>query len=157
MEMQSLPPIALDKLLEMLIIAFAYNQDEHRFTIVAEHPERSPGSSRDLIALVFRELNRFNREPGDVPKWTCFEFRYTLKDQRGGIVFQDIAAGEGDDGCQYVRFWFGPSFGGISFQYQTLKTYRRGSRVVQVGKEFVYFDLESNREFDFYNPFPDLL
>ena len=150
-------PFELEILQESLLIAFAYNEEEHRFTIVTEHPERSPGSSRDLIALVFRDVNRFNREAGDVPKWARFKFRYALKDERGSIVFQDIATGDGNGGSQYVRFWFGPSFGGIAFEYRTVEVHRRGSRVVKVKDDFIYFDLVTMKEFDFYNPFPELL
>lgn len=141
----------------MLIIAFAYRAEERRFTIISSYPERSPGSSRDLIALVFNDVNRFHRELGNLPELRKYKFSYATKDEVGSREFQDIETGEGEDGCQHVDFWFGPNFGGIAFEYRSLKVYRRASRVIKVGDDIIYFDLVSNREFDVYNPFPDLL
>jgi hypothetical protein len=158
MEIKSIDPIDLHMLQEMLIIAFAYRADERRFTIISSYPERSPGSSRDLIALVFKDVNRFIRELGDLPQLRKYKFSYATKDEVGARVFQDIATGDGEEGRQYVRFWFGPNFGGIAFEYRSLEVHRRGSRVVEIKKnDFVYFDLVSMKEFDFYDPFPDLL
>lgn len=150
-------PIELEILQEMLVIAFAYRTDERRFTIISGYPARSPGSSRDFIALVFKDVNRFNREAGDLPALAHFKYSYATKDDVGTRAFQDIETRDGEDGCRYVRFWFGPNFGGIAFDYRSLEVRRRGSRVVKVKKDFIYFDLVSMKEFDFYNPFPDLL
>ncbi len=149
--------IDLKILQEMLIIAFAYRAEERRFTIISSYLERSPGSSRDLIALVFSDVNRFHRELGDLPKLRKYKFSYATKDEVGGREFQNIETGDGQDGCQYVNFWFGPNFGGIAFDYRSLEVHRRGTRVVKVKDRKIYFDSVSMKEFDFYNPFPDLL
>jgi len=155
--MQTVNPVKLEYLMESMVIAFAYNEHERRFTIISDYPERSPGSVYDLVGLVFKDVNRFNREPGDLPKLKKYKFRYSTKDDTGACVFQNIETGEGEDGCQYVRFFFGPNFGGIAFEYRSLEVHRRGSRVVRIKNDPVYFDAASMKEFDFYNPFPDLL
>lgn len=157
MEMQNVNTVDLNKLQESLLIAFVYHAEGRRFSLVSDYPERSPGSVRDLVALVFNDVNRFTRESGDLPKLARFHFRYAAKDEVGGCVFQDIQIGNGAQGYRHVRFWFGANFGGISFDYRSLEVHRRGSRVVQVEKDFFYFDIVSNKEFDFYNPFPRLM
>ncbi len=150
-------PVKLEYLMESLLIAFAYNELERRFTIVSDYPERSSGSSRELVALVFRDVNRFNREVGDLPELRKFRLRYSTKDEAGGRVFQNIKTADGAEGRKYVRFWFGPNMGGVAFEYRHLEVHRRGSRVVKVKKHNIYFDAVSMKEFDFFNPFPDLL
>lgn len=156
--MQSVKPVKLEYLMESLLIAFAYNEHERRFSLVSDYPERSPGSVYDLVGLVFKDVHQFNREQGDLPRLKKYKFRYWTKDDTGAVVFQNIETGDGEDGYKRVRFFFGPNFGGIAFEYRDLEVHRRGSRVVEIKKnEFIYFDAASMKEFDFYNPFPHLI
>lgn len=157
MERHSTTTIELEILQDMLIIAFAYCADERRFTIISGYPERSPGSARDFVALVFKDVKRFHREPGDLPTLAHFKLSYATKDDVGTRESQDIESRDGEDGRQYVRFWFGPNFGGVAFEYGSLDVHRRGSRVVRTGGKIVYFDHVSMEEFEFDNPFPELL
>lgn len=156
-ETQRVNPIKLEYLMESLLIAFAYNEHERQFVIVSDYPERSPGSVYDLVGLVFKDVKRFDRQLGDIPKLKKYRFRYATKDEVSSRSFQDIETRGGEDGRHYVRFWFGPSFGGMAFEYRSLEVHRRGSRVVRVKEDRIYFDAMSMKEFDFYNPFPDLL
>ena len=155
--MESINPVKLEYLMESLLIAFAYNEHERQFVIVSDYPERSPGSVYDLVGLVFQRVNRFHRELGNLAELRKYKLSYATKDSPGSTVFQHIETGEGDDGCQHVNFWFGPNFGGIAFDYRSLEVHRRGTRVVKVKDRKIYFDSVSMKEFDFYNPFPDLL
>lgn len=149
--------VDLEKLLERPIIGFAYNAGRCTFTIVSDFPDLSPGSVRDLIAFVFHSVSGFVRETGDLPELVRFRLRYAAKNEIGAHVFQDIETRELGAGAKYVRFWFGPNFGGIAFEYGSVDVYRRGSRVFQMGDDFIYFDARTNEEFDFYEPFPNLL
>jgi hypothetical protein len=149
--------VDLQKLLERPIIGFAYDTGKRTFTIVSDFPDLSPGSVRDLIALVFNGVRQFVREPGNLPKLARFRLRYTAKNDVGAFVFQDIETREHGPDAKYVRFWFGPNFGGMAFEYENLDVHKRGSRVFQMGDDFVYFDASTNEEFDFYFPFPSLL
>ena len=155
--MQTANPVKLEYLMESLLIAFAYNEHERRFTLVSDYPERSPGSVYDLVGLVFIDVRRFHREPGNLPELKKYKFSYATKDDTGATVFQDIETRDGEDGRHYVRFFFGPNFGGIAFEYGSLNVHRRGSRVVRTGGKIVYFDHVSMEEFEFDNPFPELL
>ena len=106
---------------------------------------RSPGSVYALVGLVFNDVTRFHRETGDLPKLRKYKFWYATRDEVGATVFQNIETGDGEDGRQYVRFWFGSYQGGIAFEYGSLEACRRGSRIVKKGKDFIYFDIVSKK------------
>lgn len=161
---------------ECLILAFAYDTWKRRFTIISDYPELSPGSRRELIALVFNGVQRFNREHGNLPWLAHIHRRYEARDEWGHCVFEHIKTRNQDGGPNKVEFWFGYNFGGVDFEYQDLEVYRRGSRSVpnrpgsrmmqnRRGTHTIHdedegitrVDVETNEVFDFYNPFPQLL
>ncbi|MFT3926006.1 MAG: hypothetical protein QM778_25910 [Myxococcales bacterium] len=151
------PDEVLGRMLECLVIAFSYSVEAKRFVLVSDYPDKSPGSVRELIALVFHDVDRFFREPGDLPALARFHFSYFARDEVGGRVVQSVQSTDVAPGLRRARFWFGPNFGGVTLDYRSLAGLARGSRVVQKGREFVYSDVQTSLEFDFYNPFPDLL
>jgi hypothetical protein len=174
--MKHVKPIKLEDLIESLIIVFAYQPEQRRFTIISDYFDRSPASERELIALVFNGVHRFHRERGDLPRLAHTHHRYVLREEQRSIVFQHIKTRNREGGPNEVSFWFGPSMGGVDFEYQDLDVYQRGSRAIgnlagtriipnrrdinaihDEDNDFTHFDVVTNEVFDFYNPFPQLL
>lgn len=149
--------VLLKSLIEYPLIAFGLDDDENIFTLIAVYPDPSPGSMRDLIAIVFHDVKAFVREGDKYGKRRTLSNRYPTTDDTGSYVFQSIESRNQEGGPNYVRFWFGGRLGGISFKFGSHEVHKRGARIVQKGKDFLYFDAVTKKEFDFYNPFPQLL
>jgi hypothetical protein len=108
----SSPETALEKLRESLLIAFSYAERDRKFPLIADYPDRSPGSERDLIALVFTEVSKFEREPGDLLALRRFVHHFAARHSTGVHLLQDIQTEKCVDGTARVSIWFGTNLGG---------------------------------------------
>ena len=65
-------------------------------------------------------------------------------------------AGLSAGSARRMEIHFGPSFGAVSFGYQSLTARTRGSRIVRTDGRFDYRDIDTGEPFDMYEPFPEL-
>ncbi len=73
------------------------------------------------------------------------------------IVIESIKTTSVADERRHLDLWFGYSFGGLQFTYGSAKAYRRNALARQVEGEWLCRDIDSEEEYDFYEPFPDLM
>lgn len=146
---------ALPQLAECLVLMFLYERRNGRFVLVTDYPDRAVGSDRTFASLTFGGVVDFERECGNVERYSQFSESYRIREGAPLLVVQDVHVA-GDDGGGRVRFWFGPNFGGVQFRYGDLAVLVRDSRVLERDNTFSYLDLKSGEKFEFGRPFPDL-
>jgi hypothetical protein len=150
------PEMALLTLGESLLIRFCYDPDVSIFTIVCDYWDKEPGSDRAFVKLVFCEVTDYNREAGDQLGFRKYIKEYSLNEAKAPLVIQDIATESIRNHSKKADFWFGPSFGGLSFSYQSCCGQILNTRAIKDGDSYQYYDLETGARLDFYNPFNDL-
>lgn len=150
------PRDALTKLMECLMIAFAYSRKRGSFVLVCDFPDKAPSADRAFAAFVFDGVRDFSREAGDLPELRRFEESFEAQWSEGGVVIQAIGPGNLREGGQ-IELWFGPNFGGLQFAYDSVVGYVRNGIAENVDGDWLYRDAVSGEEFDFHDPFPGLL
>jgi hypothetical protein len=155
-EMLDHPYEALTNIMESLVISFELSRERHRFTMVCSYPFKLPGAQGAVAGFVFDDVRDFAREEGDLAKFKAFTDRFQLRSVTGGVVIQSIrSSGAADD--RHLELWLGYNFGGLQFHYRSARAYRRNALAKEVNERGLYRDLYSQEEFDFYEPFPDLM
>lgn len=150
------PHEALTNLMECLVLSFELSRERCRFTLVCDYPFKLPGADCTLVAFVFEDVRDFTREEGMSAKFREFSDRFRQRLITGSIVIQSIeSTGTADD--RHIELWFGPSFGGLQFRYGSAKAYRRNALAKEVNGQWLCRDMQSQEEFDFFEPFPDLM
>lgn len=155
-EMLDDPHEALTNIMESLVLSFELSRERRRFTLVCDYPFKAAGAHRAFVGFVFDEVRDFAREEGLALKFRVFQDRYETRSMTGAIVIQS-AKPTGAADARHLELWFGPSFGGLQFHYGSARAYRRNSLAKEVHGNWLYRDMYSQEEFDFYEPFPDLM
>jgi hypothetical protein len=150
------PYEALDNIMESLVLSFELSRERHCFTLVCDYPFKAAGAHRAFVTFVFEDVRDFAREEGEQAKFKEFNDRYRLRSMTGAIVIQSIKSAGTADG-RHLELWFGPAFGGLQFRYRSATAYRRNALAKEVRGKWLYRDMHSQEEFDFYEPFPDLM
>jgi hypothetical protein len=151
------PESALGLLQECLVLSFRFSAARGILTFVSDYPKKTAESVREFAAFVFHDVGEFNREFGNLEQLRVFQQAYESRDDSGAIVVQAIRSEDVPNGRKRVEFWFGPNFGGISFEYAWVEGFTRASSVEETKGAFLYRDLRTREEFDFFAPFPSLL
>lgn len=141
-----------EELIESLLISYVYSPADATFEIVCDFWNKPPGSDRAFLRLVFAGVQRFRRELGDRGALQGFATCYSARSAPGATVIQSVRMGPGLE-RGHVDFGFGPSFGGVSFAYESVVGHVRSARVAARGADYEYFDFETGAPFDFYSPF----
>lgn len=150
------PHEAFTNLREQLVFSFALSRERCRFTLACEYPHKLPGAHRAFAGFVFDEVHGFAREQGDLEKYRSFTEQFHSRSVEGAIVIQSIKSTCTADE-RHLDVWFGYNFGGLQFRYGSATAYRRDAVAREVRGEWLYRDAHSQEEFDFYEPFPDLM
>jgi hypothetical protein len=150
------PYETLTNIMESLVLSFELSRERRRFTLVCDYPFKAPGAHRSFVGFVFDEVRDFTREEGDLAKFKEFRDQFQLRSVTGGVVIQAIKSTGAADG-RHIELWFGPNFGGLRFRYGSANAYRRNALAKEVRGDWLYRDMHSQEEFDFYEPFPDLM
>jgi hypothetical protein len=141
----------LDGLRERLVIAFAYRAEQRSFELVTEW-RGVPGSDRAFLRLAFEGVEQFAREGGVSARWQGFVASYSARGVVGDIVVQ-LAKSKPAGDRSAMALWFGPSFGGVSFSFRSVKAYLRSARARPLDGDWEYRDATSGERVDFYDPF----
>lgn len=155
-EMLDDPYEALTNIMESLVLSFELSRERHRFTLVCSYPFKPPGAQGAVAGFVFDDVRDFVREEGLAVKFRVFQDRYDTRATTGAIVIQSVKPTGAAD-ARHLELWFGPSFGGLQFHYRSARAYRRNAVSKEPNEKGLYRDLYSQEEFDFYEPFPDLM
>lgn len=150
------PYEALTNIMESLVLSFELSRERRRFTLVCDYPFKAPGAQRAFVGFVFEDVRDFVREEGNLAKFKESKERFRLRSMAGGIVIQAAESTSKTDG-RHLELWFGPNFGGLQFAYDLAKAYRRNALAREVNGEWLYRDMHSQEQYDFYEPFPDLM
>jgi hypothetical protein len=150
------PYEALTNIRESLVLSFELSRERHRFTLVCDYPFKRPGARRAFAGFVFEGVRDFVREEGNLPALRGFRDQLHLRSVTGGVVIESVKSTSTADG-RHIDLWFGYNFGGVQFRYDSATAYRRNALTREVDGEWLYRDMHSQEEFDFYEPFPDLM
>ena len=141
---------------ERLVLSFELSRERHRFILVCDYPFKAPGARCAFVGFVYEDVRDFVREEGNLPALQEFRDGFHLRSVTGGLVVESIKATSMADGRR-LDLWFGYNFGGLQFTYGSVKAYRRNALARQVDGEWLCRDLDSEEEYDFYEPFPGLM
>jgi hypothetical protein len=155
-EMLEDPYEALTNIMESLVLSFELSRERRRFALVCNYPFKIPGAKGAVAGFVFDEVHDFVREKGDLPALSGFEERFDARALERPIVIQSIKS-TGGDHHRHVGLWLGYNFGGLQFSYASARAYRRNALAKEVNGEWLYRDMHSQEEFDYFDPFPDLM
>jgi hypothetical protein len=150
------PYEALTNLMECLVLSFELHREQRRFVLVCDYPFKQPGAHRAFVGFVFEDVRDFAREDGAMADLRSFNERFHSRSVTMPIVVQAIKSTSAADG-RFIELWLGPSFGGLQFRYGSAAAYRRNALAKEVRGDWLYRDMHSQEEFDFYEPFPDLM
>ncbi len=146
---------------ESLVLRTAYLQGKTEFhlTIVfARTPEllryletgirSAVAPPRDFRRLVFSGV--FDISVSDVlVKRKLDLLDYASKDNPS-LILQDVELQQNER--PRISLYFG-TYGTCSFNFDSLQVERKLGRAVKVGDDWDYYDVDSGKKFDFYNPF----
>ena len=150
------PYEAMMNVRERLVLSFELSRERRRFTLTCDYPSNLPGAHCAFAELVFEHVRGFARETGMMADLRRFDERFQARALTMPIVVQSIqSTGVADE--RHLVLWFGYSFGGLQFTYGSVKAYRRNALARQVDGEWLCRDLDSEEEYDFYEPFPGLM
>ena len=150
------PERAVTRLMECLVIAFALDEAAGAFTLITDCPDKAPGADRSFLALCFGGVRDFRREAGGRAELQQFRDAYRIGAVAGASVVQAVRSTAAAD-HRVFELWLGPGFGGISFTYRALAGSMRHARAEARGGTWIYRDARSGEEFDFTEPFADLM
>jgi hypothetical protein len=96
----------------------------------------------------------FRRTSGSSRSWTADE-RYDTREAPGSVTVDGLGhPADRPRSARSMKIWFTSNAGAVSFGYDTLTAYARGSRLV--GVDDGYVDVASGEPLDPLAPFPDL-
>jgi hypothetical protein len=150
------PHEALENVRESLVLSFELSRERRRFTLVCSYPFKLPGADCALAGFAFDEVSDFSREEGGMADLGRFEEQFHARALTMPIVIESIKATRVADE-RHLDLWLGYSFGGVQFRYRVVNAYLRNALARQVDGEWLCRDLDSQEEYDFYDPFPDLM
>lgn len=142
----------LRRLQECLLIEYKLDARADTFTLTCEHWEKPGQGQRAFLKLLFRGVERFEREPGLNPSLQSYSTEYRLRGAPATTVFQSIELAPNEAGKR-ATFWFGPAYGGCSFSYADVRAFVRIARSEKKGDEWEYRDLDTSEALDFFEPF----
>ncbi len=142
----------LYQLQECLLLGYRLDAGAGTFAVTCEHWEKPGQGQRAFLKLLFRGVERFEREAGHMPSLRSYTTEYRLRGASATTVFQAIELAR-DGASKRAAFWFGPGYGGCSFSYEDVHAFVRVARVENRGNEWEYRDIENNDVMDFYEPF----
>lgn len=150
------PYEALTNIMESLVLSYELSPERRRFTLVCDYPFKAAGAHRAFAGFVFDEVRDFAREEGNLAKFRGFKESFRLGSVTGGVVIESIKSIRTTEG-RHLDLWLGYNFGGLQFFYGSARAYRRNALAKEVNGEWLYRDMYSQEEFDFYDPFPELM
>jgi hypothetical protein len=150
------PYEAVTNIMESLVLSFELSRERRRFTLVCDYPFKAPGAHRAFIGFVFDEVRDFAREAGGMAELRRFKEHFQARLLRMPIVIESIKSTSMADG-RHLDLWLEYAFGGLQFSYGSAAAYRRNALAKEVRGDWLYRDMHSQEEFDFYEPFPDLM
>ncbi len=141
---------------EQLLFNYCYYPEEGKISLACEWPETKPDVDRAFIQLIFNGVENFEREHGIQLILQGYVGEYFDKSAPCPTVIEDVATKTRKDGSKEIAFWFGGSFGGISFSCFEILGRTRYSYVKKRNNSRDYFDCDTGEKFDFSDPFAGL-
>jgi hypothetical protein len=155
-EMMKDPYEGIANVRESLVLSYELSRERSRFTLVCSYPFKLPGARCAFAGFVFDEVRDFAGEHGGLPDLARFHERFDARTLAMPIVIESIKTTSAADGRR-LDLWLGYSFGGVQFTFGSLEAYRRNALARQVGGGWLCRDLDSEEEYDFYEPFAGLM
>ncbi|MDC0747183.1 hypothetical protein [Polyangium mundeleinium] len=143
---------AFTVLAESLLIAFRFEHDPKRFTLVCDFPP-DEGAQRAFVGFLFTGVRGYTREAGDLAVNRKFQESYETRENPRAVVVQSIKASRRSQSGS-LELWFGINFGGISFRYDHVTAFVRNAHVEKKGNDWIYRDAQTGECFDYADPFP---
>lgn len=129
-----------------LIIAFGRTPELLSYLETGVRPMVSP--PKDFRRLVFSVASDISIS--DVQVKRKIDLLDYISEDNPPLVLQDVELQR--QGKQRISLYFG-TYGACSFNFDSLQVERKLGRAVKVGDDFIYHDVDSGKEFDFYDPF----
>jgi hypothetical protein len=129
-----------------LIIDFAMTPEFITYLDTGAKPEVSP--PRDFRRLVFSGTSDISISNIETKRGVDL-IEYSIRDNPP-LDLQNVELQQNRK--RRISLYFG-TYGTCSFNFDSLQVDRRLGRAVKAGDDFLYFDVDSGTEFDFYNPF----
>jgi len=142
-------------IMEAFVLAFHHDGNKRIVTFVCGYPKVAQGAHRAFVGVVYSGVTEFHRQLGGLAKHHRFRDDYQLEPDMGPIVIQHVEATPHPSGT-VQEFWFGPSFGGITFTFDSVEGFIRNALVTEINGEYIYHDADTGERYDFYVPFPAL-
>ena len=154
--MMDAPYEAMKNVRESMVLSFELSRERRRFILVCDYPIRAPGARCAFAGFVFEGVRDYARENGLVAVSGRFNEKFHTRELTMPVVIESIKTTNMSDE-RHLDLWFGYSFGGVQLTYGSVKAYRRNALARQVNGEWLCRDLDSEEEYHFFDPFPDLM
>lgn len=150
------PEAMLREFREALLISFSYDEEGRVFEVVSDSLVFVGKSKREFVRWTFSGVVDFERNLGLSSKWARFNEFYNIRDEEGGVVFQEIRHLWEEGDRSRILLGLGLSFGSVEFTYESLALRRRIGLGTYEQKEgsYIYLDSTTRERFAFHNPFP---
>jgi len=143
----------LQRLDESYVILFERCRPRRTFDIIlAISAPRGSGRS-DFVQLRFYGVRIFFRERARIASHRRFKEAFH---NEVGVLLIFASQGEPNAPPNWIQFWFGVNFGGLSFKYDRRRAWERSGKAIKRGDVYNCIDTETGEEFEFNNPFPRL-
>ncbi|NJO01280.1 MAG: hypothetical protein HC880_05910 [Bacteroidia bacterium] len=140
---------------EAVVIKYTLDDDVKEFLLVSDFINWDlEKGKREFRKLLFQGVHNFKRIFGAYREHKKFDQQYQASNFTGTLTIEDINISSSDTTLNKVEIWLGHSFGGMEFEFVSLRSDSRIGFGKRIGKEdWIYVDVNKGQEFDFYNPF----
>lgn len=138
---------------ESVLISYNFNLTSGCFSMVTDIINWNlPRGEREFRKTVFYGVNEYNEQLINNLRIGTAGMQFKSKDYRRTVILQDVSVNVLND-YYSVILNYGVNFGCINFQFTSVEFEKKIGRGEKVKGEWVYQDIKSKENFDFYKPF----
>lgn len=103
---------------EYLVVRYTHDEQARRFVFISHYWDTAPGSHSSFLRLQFEEVKTFQRLRGLSKALQLITNHYPVGQEQ--MVVHYAKSSLSITGSNHVEFDFGPSFGGIAFDFASV-------------------------------------
>lgn len=139
--------------IESVLISFQYDNFINEFVIETDYINNTlQKGEREFRKTIFKSISKFYRKKGTIKKYNSVLSDFRSSDYQGTVVIQGLYIDNFDEYSKII-IDFGVNFGQIEFLCKSIEFIRKTGIGKMIDGKWEYTDIETNEQFDFYNPF----
>ncbi len=145
----------INSFVESLLISYFFDIQNEESEIVFADINNQIRYTREFVQWTFFNISNFKRVLGWNEELKRFVSEYDARSTTHADVIQECNFSKAGEKLFSLEIWFGYSFGGLQFDFESFKEKRRlgVGRKDEFSDDYVYHDYYTQKKFDFYLPF----